>query len=92
MWVELEIAAARTGVSVAQYVREAARARLGEERQKLPPQAPGDVIREIERRTVVEHSFEHAENSAALWEQGRLARARAKLLRAESESRRKQER
>lgn len=92
MWVELEIAAARTGVSVAQYVREAARARLGEERQKLPPQVPEDVVRDIERRTVVEHSFEHVENSAALWEQGRLARERAKLLRAESESRRKQER
>jgi hypothetical protein len=90
MWVELEIAAARTGVSVAQYVREAARARLGEERQQLPPQAPEGLVRDIERRNAVEHSFEHVENSAALWEQGRLARERAKLLRAESETRRKQ--
>jgi predicted DNA-binding protein len=92
MWVELEIAAARTGVSVAHYVREAARARLAEERKKFPPLAPEEVVREIERRNVVEHSFERVEDSAALWEQGRLARERARLLRAESQSRRKQER
>jgi len=92
LWVELEAAAARNGESVAHYVREAARARLGAEREKLLPQSPERLVREIERRNVVEDSFEHAENSAALWEQGRLARERAKLLRAEAESRRRQTR
>jgi predicted DNA-binding protein len=88
MWVELEAAAARAGVSVAQYVRDAARARLGEEGDARAAQSPERVIRAIERENAMEHSLEHVENSAALWEQGRLARERAKLLRVEAQRRR----
>jgi hypothetical protein len=89
MWVELEIAAGHAGVSVAQYVRDAARARLGEEPPVPEIRSGEDVIREVERLNAVERSFEHAENSTALWEQGRLARERAQLLREESQSRRR---
>ncbi len=90
MWGELEHAAAGLGVSIAQYVRDAARARLAGEAQ-LPARA-GDsgeaVMREVERRNAFEHSYEHVEHSAALWHQGRLARDRARLLREEAQSRR----
>jgi hypothetical protein len=90
MWVELEIAAGHAGVSVAQYVREAARARLGEDRPHVQLPTGEAVIREVERLNAVERSFEHAESSAALWEQGRLARERSKLLREEAQTRRRQ--
>jgi hypothetical protein len=84
MWSQLEHAAARLGVSIAQYVRDAARARLADE----PTQSAEAAVREVERLNAHEHSFEHAEHSAALWEQGRLARERSKLLRREAKSKR----
>jgi|tagenome__1003787_1003787.scaffolds.fasta_scaffold20977317_2 predicted DNA-binding protein len=90
MWIELEQAAARAGASVAQYVRDAARARLEGERAAAPDMRAAErAIRDVERVDAIEHSLEHGENSAALWEQGRLARERARLLRAESETRRR---
>jgi predicted DNA-binding protein len=91
MWSALELASARSGVSVAQYLRDAARARLADEEAARQAVSSGELaLREVERVNAIEHSFEHAEHSAALWEQGRLARERARLLREEGHSRRSQ--
>jgi predicted DNA-binding protein len=83
LWIALERASARLGISVAQYVRDAARARLAE---SGPLPTGHAAIREVERANAIEHSFEHVENSAALWEQGRLARERSRLLREEAKT------
>jgi hypothetical protein len=93
LWESLEQEAARLGVSVAHYVREAALARLaynagrrgdpvfeedsGESAsaprgEVLPPDAAAAQARET--------ALGHMESSAALWAQGRLARARAREL------------
>lgn len=82
LWVALERAAERDRVSVAQYVREAARARLGEEASAQPPLA-------AEQAAAMEHALEQAESSAALWHQGRLARERAQLLREQAQQQRR---
>ena len=85
MWIALEHAAARRGVSVAQFVRDAARARLVEDLPTGDEELADQAIREVQRREAVERSLEHAEDTAALWEQGRLARERAQLLRDEAQ-------
>jgi predicted DNA-binding protein len=82
LWIALEHAAERRGVSVAQYIREAARARLGDEAGNPTPLA-------AEAEMAREHSLQEAESSAALWEQGRLARDRAQMLREEAQQRRR---
>jgi predicted DNA-binding protein len=84
MWSALEQAADRHGISVAHYVRDAARARLDDETVSATKWA----VEELRRRDAIEHSVEQAESTAALWQQGRLARERAQMLRAEARQQR----
>lgn len=84
MWRQLTDAAAALDVSVAQYVRDAARTRL-EHESRVAPVARG--VRE-QADMAKDESLRHAESSAALWEQGRLARQRAQALREEARARR----
>lgn len=86
LWAQLELAAADLDVSVAQYLRDAARARL-DGRFGAPSPAAAARERSIDAR---QQAVDEAESSAALWEQGRLARQRARLLRAESRERQTQ--
>jgi hypothetical protein len=65
-------------MSVAQYIRDAARARLDGLRDPSPP-APN-----VHARAVRSVAHERVEESTALWEQGRQARRRAADIRAES--------
>jgi plasmid stability protein len=85
LWRALELAAARHGVSVAQYIRDAARARL---REGNPPSVGELAMREAERANDAEQSLDFGENAAALWQQGRLARERSRLLREEARRKR----
>jgi hypothetical protein len=90
LWRGLERAAADMGVSVAHYVREAARARLS--REGYAPLRSGDAARDgvwLAAEKVKEQSLGEAESSAALWEQGRVARERARMLRDEARKRRR---
>jgi hypothetical protein len=83
-WTQLQHAAASQDVSVAQYVRDAARQRLNRE-NTVPPTEGGrreDIHAAV--LSAEDSSRGTAEGSAALWEQGRLARARARLLRAQA--------
>ena len=89
LWEALAIEAERLGVSVAQYVRDAALRRLSYEagqRDELEgsgepaaSNAPHDV------RAAQDRAAREMSDSAALWAQGRLARQRAAELRAETE-------
>jgi predicted DNA-binding ribbon-helix-helix protein len=88
MWRSLEKAAAAREVSVAQYVRDAARARLIEEHESVPVEAHGAAwLRAAEQ--VREKALDQAESYAALWEQGRAARERARMLRDEAREKRR---
>ena len=82
LWLRLEEAAAHREVSVAHYVREAARDRL-ESETFSSASAPARAVR-VEVEEARQHSLGEAESSAALWEQGRLARERARRLRDEA--------
>jgi hypothetical protein len=75
-WEQLERAASDRDVSVAQYVRDAARERLDRD---------GRTHHVVEAR---ESMLAQAESGAALWEQGRLTRERARRLRDESRAQR----
>jgi hypothetical protein len=83
LWDELQVAAANSGVSTAQFVREAALTRLafaaGEQQARLgreagPPFAAGRHARDV---SVVVQS-----GSAAVTAQAQLARDRARELRS----------
>jgi hypothetical protein len=85
LWFALQRAAAEQDVSTAQYVRDAARARLqqeGHSQTGQPANAREQTARGVGRET--ERAYEHMESSAALWEQGRVARERARLLKEQS--------
>ena len=75
-------------MSVAQYVRDAARERLGREESGGlgTPDPAGPLRARIERQR--ERGADHADSSDALREQGRLARERAAELRDEAQRRR----
>jgi hypothetical protein len=87
LWAELEREAAQAGVSIAQYVREAALARLAYsagQRGETPPMpakggAPTGSVAAGER------ALGEAESSDALWAQGQQARERARLLREQTQ-------
>jgi hypothetical protein len=95
LWAQLEEAARRAGISIAQYVREAAVVRLthgyrdaqaelaDEEESPVAPQAAADealLARAVSQREI--------DSSRALWNQSRQARARARQLREEVTRRR----
>ena len=92
LWDDLEQESARLGVSVAQYVREAALARLayqaGQRGNSVYSEALGEAavsplgaVPPLEPALAArEAAMENLEGSAALWNQGRLARARAREL------------
>jgi Ribbon-helix-helix domain len=86
MWEALEQAAARRDVSVAQYVRDAAQARLDTERE-----TPGEQRFRALATGAAEaqdHAFDTAEGTAAVRGQGQLARDRSEALRARSRGQR----
>jgi hypothetical protein len=92
LWQALEVEAAALGVSVAQYVREAALAQLAYSagwRGSMASAAalgeaaagPQDVVPPLRPAEVArEEALGHLEESTALWAQGRLARTRAREL------------
>jgi hypothetical protein len=86
LWAALEVEAQRVGVSVAQYVRDAALRRLAYEagrRDEL--EGPGEpAVRDKPNavQAAQERAYSEMSESAALWAQGRLARKRAAELRA----------
>jgi hypothetical protein len=102
LWRSLELAAASRDVSVAQYIRDAARERLGREESgpfgALEPPEPLRARVDEDRETVDEQqarldeererAIREADSSDALREQGRLARERAAKLRDDARRRR----
>jgi hypothetical protein len=85
LWSALQSAAEAADVSIAQYVRDAARARLLDEGHSLTRQTGSEregMARGADRET--ERAYEHIESSTALWEQGRVARERARLLKEQA--------
>jgi hypothetical protein len=84
LWRGLQLAAAALDVSVAQYVRDAARSRLDEAQpERREPESRADVLHE-ELSTARDASREQFLGATAVWEQGRLARIRAAQLREDS--------
>ncbi|HEX6457769.1 MAG TPA: ribbon-helix-helix domain-containing protein [Thermoleophilaceae bacterium] len=81
-WEALENAARDRDMSVAQYVRDAARARLEEDAALASSERHRAFAEGVEHAR--EHSLGEAESAVALWEQGRQARERAKDLREQS--------
>jgi Zn-dependent protease with chaperone function len=83
LWRSLESEADRLGVSVAQYVRDAALARLSYDRGRKdehdagPEPSPG----EPNATEALERAESEVTESSALWAQSRLARRRAGDLR-----------
>jgi hypothetical protein len=102
LWMALSAEAERAGVSVAQYVREAALARIaytagtrGDAEYEAALRAIGGhpATGELESRRsrgAIERSEQQIEGSAALWAQSRLARERAHELRAKNARRTKE--
>lgn len=85
LWAQLEEAAAGLDVSVAHYIRDAARARLEEAPAHPAGYQPAIAARNRSSEAKLK-AFDEAESSAALWEQGRLVRERARVLRDEARS------
>lgn len=79
LWEALQGAAATAGVSVAQYVREAAIARVAFERGRANDRKMADAFELAERTR--RRSQELVEDSIALERQNELARRRARGLR-----------
>jgi hypothetical protein len=98
LWRALSSAAEGQGTSVAQYVREAAVARMAQESvgteapdPDVPYAADTDRRRVAERRRAATRGADarstsraQADESLAVWAQGRQARARARAVRAQS--------
>ena len=97
LWRALEEECSGLGISVAQFVREAALARLmyvagkrGDADYDLALDSSGATAPEpkIKVDLALDQSLSHMSESAALWAQGRLARQRAQELRDEATRRR----
>jgi hypothetical protein len=83
LWSQLENEARRTGVSAAQYVRDATLARLaytaGQRGDALFPDHPAPGAAQAENARV--HARGAVSDSSAVWAQARLARERARIVR-----------
>lgn len=92
LWADLERAAADEGISVAQFVREAAIARLSVlalERRAGAELRTADATAARPAAAIAE-AAESVLESEAVWQQSRQARQRAAELRAEAEALRRQ--
>ena len=88
VWATLEEEAARIGVSVAQYIREAAVARLAYglvrgagSTASYAEWGQSEPSAHTRQEVALEHSHDALSSSEALWAQGKLARERASELR-----------
>jgi hypothetical protein len=83
LWQALEREAAAAGVSVAQFVRESAVARLAQNAagRALPPQEPYVPVAEARSRAARADAAEITLDSAAVWSQSQQARLRSRELR-----------
>ena len=101
LWQTLEREAAAAGTSVAQYVREAAVARLAYDAAKrgdpefeaaveagMAPARADDPPPVVAARDATRRAGEERDSATALWHQSRLARERARRLREEARKRR----
>jgi hypothetical protein len=90
LWRALEVEAESLGVSIAQYVRDAALSRLSYDAGRDNPFVPALLDEGPGNPSVARSARDHASNelsdSAALAAQSRLARSRAADLRARAES------
>lgn len=86
LWAALEQAAHERDMSVAQYVRDAARARLDQDAAVASSDRAQAIAEGLDHAR--EHSLSEAESVVALWEQGRQARERARILRDRSRQQR----
>lgn len=100
LWQELERESALMGVSIAQYIREAALARLIHAEAERGGQEFGLALEiatedeqpppngQLEAAQAVARAESEAGSAAALWAQGRQARLRARQLREDVTRRR----
>jgi hypothetical protein len=86
LWADLEFEAALEGVSVAQFVREAAVARLSAIAGQRPPGPSVALHAEAARSQAARaEASESGHESEAVWSQSRQARQRAADLREQAE-------
>jgi hypothetical protein len=88
LWQALEYEASAAGISVAQFVRESAVARLAQNavQRAQPLQAPLVAVAEVRSRAARADAVEIALDSAAVWSQSQQARSRSRELRDEAET------
>jgi hypothetical protein len=84
LWQALEREAARVGVSVAHYVRDAALARVAYSQGLADAQAGSAFAWGTARTPLEQGVLEQLDSSAAVKAQGQIARARAQRARAEA--------
>jgi len=82
LWRQLEEAAADLDVSVAQYLRDAARARLEGAAAARHDELPVELERELDSARTA--ARERVQDSRAVWQQARQARLRAAEVRADA--------
>jgi hypothetical protein len=87
LWEDLLAESGRVGVSVAQYVREAAVARLAYNAGARGETVlgPGASAEAIQFHDLAQRTLDDEQTSEAVWAQSRLARERAQQLRSEAE-------
>jgi hypothetical protein len=87
LWEDLLAESERVGVSIAQYVREAAVARLAyNAAMRGDGVALGASAESIRFHDLAQRTSDDEQTSEAVWAQSRLARERAQRLRREAES------
>jgi hypothetical protein len=90
LWADLESESTRSGVSVAQYVRDAIVARLAlaadRQRDREPAEFPATLTARAEPVRATEQIGADLSSAEAVRAQGQLARDRAKRLRRETDA------